>query len=485
MQQVAISKKLAIRATYLLTICALVLSVFYPITKAFAVSTTIQSGCTVGSSSSCPGDSAIQIKLATGTTTNGTYWINVNGIATQIYCIMDDAMDGGGWMMVMKAANTGTTFNYGASYWTDTSTTYQTTNLRRNDGSNNEDAKFNSFNYTPANRILAIFPDASAGGAISGQTYGFTWLESTTASNQTMISLFNGPEYKIRDANAASPYRADGNGIFSIETGISFFGFNFVDGGSNNKTRFGIGTNNEQYWGSNDTRGGIGLDFNSWSAGDNTNCCAVTAGVQRQMKFEMYVKNTATTYSTANPTFSSTAGTAGGATFAVDTSTISAESITVSDVTNSGRTLSVTDNGNGTFSITGALANDQISIALTYYAKSGYKGTSTINTTVNATSGATGASISIGAVNKLNTTTITVAVSPSSAYGTVNFYWNNRIINRCSSRTVTTGTATCTWKPMTQGQGVLTATFSPSDGVYQASSATPKYVVVGKRTGTR
>ena len=30
---------------------------------------------------------------------------------------MDSTYDGGGWMMVMKATR-GTTFNYGASYWT-------------------------------------------------------------------------------------------------------------------------------------------------------------------------------------------------------------------------------------------------------------------------------------------------------------------------------------------------------------------------------
>ena len=487
MQQVAVSKKLAARATYLLTICALVISVFYPISKAFAVTTTLQSGCIVGSASTCPGDSAWQIKQATGTNTDGVYWINVNGTATQIYCIMDSTFDGGGWMMVMKGANTGSTFYYSANYW-NTNNTLNPSYTRRNDSSYNEDAKFNTFNYSTANRILAIFPDIGTnGGAISGSTVGYTWEESTTVTaGQTLLDMFTtGTQSLIRDPYASSPYLAAPNGVFSGQAGYKFFGFNYQSTGTSDKARFGFGFNNETDQNSNDVRGGIGLNNPAWSAGDNIGCCQSQTGVNRQLKFEMYVRNSAVSLTSANPTFTSTAGNAGGATFAVDTSTISAESITVSDVTNSGRTLSVTDNGNGTFSITGALANDQISISLTYYAKSGYKGTGTINTTVTATSGATGTSISVGTVNKLNSSTITVTVSPSSAYGTVNFYWNNRIINRCSSRTVTTGTATCSWKPMTQGQGVLTASFSPSDGVYQASSAIPKYVVIGKRAGSR
>lgn len=51
----------------------------------------------VGGSSSNPGASAAQIKALTGTTTNGLYWIMVNGVARQVYCDMSN--DGGGWML--------------------------------------------------------------------------------------------------------------------------------------------------------------------------------------------------------------------------------------------------------------------------------------------------------------------------------------------------------------------------------------------------
>lgn len=51
--------------------------------------------------------SALYIKNMTGATANGVYWINLPTVGpTQIYCIMDSTIDGGGWMMAMKASAT-------------------------------------------------------------------------------------------------------------------------------------------------------------------------------------------------------------------------------------------------------------------------------------------------------------------------------------------------------------------------------------------
>lgn len=48
-----------------------------------------------------PAPSAKYIKQATGTNTNGLYWIDVPNLgARQLYCIMDTRADGGGWMGV-------------------------------------------------------------------------------------------------------------------------------------------------------------------------------------------------------------------------------------------------------------------------------------------------------------------------------------------------------------------------------------------------
>ena len=62
--------------------------------------------------------SALYIKNMTGATTNGVYWINLPTVGpTQIYCIMDSTVDGGGWMMAMKAnSNAGFTSSTTLSY---------------------------------------------------------------------------------------------------------------------------------------------------------------------------------------------------------------------------------------------------------------------------------------------------------------------------------------------------------------------------------
>ncbi len=293
-----------------------------PLLSLIAVTSSTQSAaandCVVGSSATCPGASAKHIKDVTGTNTDGVYWITVGGVATQVYSIMNSAMDGGGWMLAMKGANSGSTFNYNSTHWT-TTTTLNTTYLRRNDSSYNEDAKFSVFNSTPASKVLAIFPDVTAGGAITGQSYGFTWNETmpTPANTQsysgrpaqgdytgkTLRELFAGDEkIYIRDATNASPYRAVGSGVFSTQTDVRFFGFNY-SGGSWSKARFGVAFNENSGGaayplaneGSNDVEGGIGLNRSNTSAGDFIYCCQNSNGVNRQMKFELYVKAYATT----------------------------------------------------------------------------------------------------------------------------------------------------------------------------------------------
>ena len=97
---------------------------------------------------------ALYIKNKTGTSTNGIYWINLPTVGpTQIYCIMDSTVDGGGWMMTMKATRGGT-FNYDSSYWTTVSTLNPSDNTR-----NDADAKFHSMNYFEGKDMLALWPD--------------------------------------------------------------------------------------------------------------------------------------------------------------------------------------------------------------------------------------------------------------------------------------------------------------------------------------
>lgn len=110
----------------------------------------------IGTNQAYPGESAKVIKEISQTNIDGIYYINVNGVSTATYCLMNDIYDGGGWMMLMKATRGGT-FQYSANYWT-TANTLNPGETNRNDG----DAKFDTFNYTPIKDVLAIWPDISS-----------------------------------------------------------------------------------------------------------------------------------------------------------------------------------------------------------------------------------------------------------------------------------------------------------------------------------
>ena len=49
----------------------------------------VSAACQIGSSSSCPAQSPQEIVNLYGTTTNGSYWINVNGTARETYLILN------------------------------------------------------------------------------------------------------------------------------------------------------------------------------------------------------------------------------------------------------------------------------------------------------------------------------------------------------------------------------------------------------------
>jgi hypothetical protein len=71
-----------------------------------------------GSSFANAGTSAAAIKSLTGTTTNGFYWILVDGTPTQVWCDMNN--DGGGWMLAMQTADNNSFWTYDDAIWTNT-----------------------------------------------------------------------------------------------------------------------------------------------------------------------------------------------------------------------------------------------------------------------------------------------------------------------------------------------------------------------------
>jgi len=260
----------------------------------------------IGLTQANPASSAAAIKAVYPYAPDGVYWINLpTSGATRVYCLMDDAYDGGGWMLMMKATR-GTTFQYSANYWT-TDNTLNATQLNLNDG----DAKYDVMNKFLGKDFLAIWPDIlQNGGSLTGKR-GWTWLQNNynDGTRTTPISFFNlsyptgnfgGSGKFIQDAKLFSGWAT---GVFSSQVDIRFYGFNYSPFGSQAaKVRWGFGwnENGEGLYpgvttganGSNDVSGGIGMDTNysSFSAGDRINCCQDSTGINRSARVELYVR---------------------------------------------------------------------------------------------------------------------------------------------------------------------------------------------------
>lgn len=227
----------------------------------------VSSTCAVGSSSSCPAQSPQEIVNLYGTTTNGSYWLNVNGTATETYLILNSGYpEGGAWFLGMKGTKTSTSFTYSSSYWTNATTTLSTSSLSDDVST---DAKFNAFNYLPVTRIAAVFEDrssqafnASGSGDYGTNSFaGHTWTEAI--SSQTMLSRFNTNSNIVAGSGtwtSYSKYRetnsASGKLVFPYQTGYVQYGYANENGQS---YRWGVTFNNESSQGSNDSVSGIGL----------------------------------------------------------------------------------------------------------------------------------------------------------------------------------------------------------------------------------
>jgi len=236
--------------------------------------------------------SASYIKNTTGTNTNGIYWINLPTVGpTQVYCIMDSDVNGGGWMMAMKAT-TGTTFNYDSNYWTTANTLNPSDNTR-----NNADAKFNTMNYFQSKDILALWPDipsnynSGTGGNLnlSSSYNNWCWLKNNynSGTRQTLINFFS----TASNLSFGTAKGVERGTAFSSQGGNSFYGANFVQSGRPT-VRWGFGWNNENDWASNDVSGGIGMSHYGvlYSSGDYIGCCQDQTGINRSARVEVYIR---------------------------------------------------------------------------------------------------------------------------------------------------------------------------------------------------
>jgi hypothetical protein len=377
-------------------------------------------GCAVGESQFCPADNARQIKAINGTNTNGRYWINVGGVSTNTYSLMDSNIDGGGWMLGMKgksnAQSASNAFTYDANYWTSTATlnagvnSYSSSPVKNNQGQtctsgngvtcavgDDNDAKLDVFNYSAATEALVIWPDVTGRSDgyryTNASTYGFTWKESLTSSSTfvnnvsngynssfgcptttvTLLTLFtNALRCKIRNANSTSPYDSRGTGtpVFSYQNDVNFFGFNYRGLNDVKKARFGFGWNENggMQENSNDVVGGIGIggSYNpTYGAGDFNGCCA-TGGINRRAGFELYARNSALTIS-GTSSVTAIAGTASNPWTVSSPSASTGASATryiVKTRTPGVNTSAITINSSGVMSVSTALTGGVYSLAV-------------------------------------------------------------------------------------------------------------------------
>jgi hypothetical protein len=258
-----------------------------------------------GSTAAKAAPSAKYIQTAFGNYTDGVYWINLPYAGpTQVYCLLNSAINGGGWMMAMKATR-GTTFPYSSSHWTSVTTLNPSDNTR-----NDADAKFNTMNYYHAKDIMALWPDipwnyggsATGGSVNTSSSYGvWCWLQNNfnNGIRITPINFFN---------STSKLFFGDGNNFagrgtaFSAQSDVRFYGFNYTNASSTASVRWGFGwnenggglyPNGEQT--SNDVSGGIGMSglFSTninYSAGDQLSCCSSNSGINRSARVEIYIR---------------------------------------------------------------------------------------------------------------------------------------------------------------------------------------------------
>jgi hypothetical protein len=257
-----------------------------------------------GSTSAKAAYSAKYIQQTFGQFNDGVYWINLPTVgATQIYCIMNPAYAGGGWMLAMKGTQ-GTTFNFDANYWTTNNTLNPTDTTR-----NNADAKFHTFNYFAATDWLAIFPDTGINGGDlpASLNTGWTWYEPNAVNVSIPVSTWYSLGLQLTKlAGGTAGYfgtnpqpiysQKYSQNVWSNQTGMQFYGMNYT-ACAVSKCRWGFNFNNEADQNTNDARGGIGLKYQNYgvavdifsSAGDSYYCCG-TPGLNRPMRFEWYVR---------------------------------------------------------------------------------------------------------------------------------------------------------------------------------------------------
>ena len=266
------------------------------------------------------GRSAYDIKLASCTNTNGIYWIRRDKYSKpfKIYCIMDSNFYGGGWMLAMKGANTGSDFTYNSSHWKNESLLNETDYPTSLNDRVNKSSKYDIFNYYKVSSCLAIFDEADTGASNTDFCKGWVWyneifydgslsLKDFYAQGKEQFVYYSSGNHdfgsgkdrryvKSQSASDFTSYILNGvynEKVWARQEQFQAYGFNINPYGHRHAVRWG-GTFNENHGGvpdSNDVSGGIGVEAQQWNAGNVPICCESRSGVRlKQMGFKWYIK---------------------------------------------------------------------------------------------------------------------------------------------------------------------------------------------------